>query len=219
MTQQQQQEPQRPEYDAVIKIVAVGDTHDAQSKFLTRFQYGTYTPGGALPVGIELGIKTVVLLAQRIRVQLFAHFGGARFVDSMSSVYYNHADGFLCCYDVTDRSTYLAVTRSTLQHVRSRARPSAPLVLLGLNAEATGAARAVSSEEGAAFAEGNDLLFAEASAATGDGVEEAVALVVQAALRPRLPDAGRGGGMRLPLAEGVPQRPVAAPQGQRCVVA
>jgi small GTP-binding protein len=90
---------------------------------------------------------------------------------SITRSYYRGACGALLVYDVTRRDTFLHVTR-WLEEARQNAIEKLVIMLVG-NKTDLESRRAVTTEEGAAFARKNGLIFVEASAKTAHNVEEA----------------------------------------------
>ena len=74
-------------------------------------------------------------------------------------------------YDVTRRSTYNHLN-SWLTDARNLTNPNTVILLIGNKCDLE-AKRDVTFEEARQFAEENNLMFVEASAKTGDGIEEA----------------------------------------------
>jgi len=85
--------------------------------------------------------------------------------------YYRGAAGALLVYDVTRRETFDHLA-SWLDDARAHANPAMTIMLIGNKSDLTHR-RAVSTEEGAAFAKEHGLVFLEASAKTAHNVEDA----------------------------------------------
>ena len=85
--------------------------------------------------------------------------------------YYRGAAGALLVYDVTRRSTYNHLS-SWLTDARNLTNPNTVIFLIG-NKSDLEAQRDVTYEEAKQFADENGLMFVEASAKTGDNVEDA----------------------------------------------
>merc|ERR1712098_700329 len=85
--------------------------------------------------------------------------------------YYRGTTGALMVKDDTRRSTYNHLS-SWLTDARNLTNPNTVIFLIGNKCDLE-AQRDVTYEEARQFAEENGLMFVEASAKTGDGVEEA----------------------------------------------
>lgn len=90
---------------------------------------------------------------------------------SITRSYYRGAAGALLVYDITRRDTFNHLV-SWLDDARQHAHSNMTVMLVG-NKSDLHARRAVSAEEGEAFARERGLLFMETSAKTAQGVEEA----------------------------------------------
>jgi Ras-related protein Rab-14 len=84
--------------------------------------------------------------------------------------YYRGAAGALMVYDITRRSTYNHLS-SWLTDARNLTNPNTVIFLIGNKSDLEGQ-RDVTYEEAKQFADENGLLFMEASAKTGDNVED-----------------------------------------------
>ena len=90
---------------------------------------------------------------------------------SITRSYYRGAAGALLVYDITRRETF-AHLASWLEDARQHANPQMTVMLIG-NKSDLSHRRAVTTEEGAAFAREHGLIFLETSARTAHNVEEA----------------------------------------------
>jgi len=90
---------------------------------------------------------------------------------SITRSYYRGAAGALLVYDITRRETFSHLA-SWLEDARQHASAELTIMLIG-NKSDLEQKRAVSFEEGQAFADQNGLIFMETSAKTAANVEEA----------------------------------------------
>ncbi|KAM6337274.1 ras-related protein Rab-14 isoform 3-T3 [Alca torda] len=122
--------------------------------------------------------------------------------------YYRGAAGALMVYDITRRSTYNHLS-SWLTDARNLTNPNTVIILIGNKADLE-AQRDVTYEEAKQFAEENGLLFLEASAKTGENVEDAF-LEAAKKIYQNIQD----GSLDLNAAESGVQHKPSAPQGGR----
>lgn len=95
----------------------------------------------------------------------------------MTRSYYRGATGALLAFDITRRATFEhAIT--WLSDLRTHADPNIAVALVGNKADLA-ETRQVSTEEAQQWADENGVLFVEASAKTGDNVEEAFEAVAK----------------------------------------
>jgi len=103
---------------------------------------------------------------------------------------YKDASGVLLVYDTTDAAAFKRLGW-WVDELRSHGSGSTPVILVVGNKTDLAGAREVSEGEGRKFAAEYGLPHAEASAATGDGVDEVFALLLARALAAH-PDASQG---------------------------
>lgn len=121
-------------------------------------------------IGVEFGTRIVEVASQKIKLQIWDTAGQERF-RAVTRSYYRGAAGALMVYDITRRSTYNHLS-SWLTDARNLTNPNTVIIMIG-NKSDLEAQRDVTYEEAKQFADENGLLFLEASAKTGDNVEDA----------------------------------------------
>merc|ERR1712185_226428 len=110
------------------------------------------------------------LVSERTKLANHSQAGQESF-RSITRSYYRGAAGALLVYDITRRETFTHLT-SWLEESRQHASPNMTIMLIGNKCDDEDK-RAVSREEGEAFAKQHGLLFLETSAKTAHNVEEA----------------------------------------------
>ena len=124
-----------------------------------------------LTIGVEFGARMInVSDGQQVKLQIWDTAGQESF-RSITRSYYRGAAGALLVYDITRRDTFQHLGR-WLEEAKQHAQPNMVILLIG-NKNDLEHKRAVSTEEGQAFAETNGLLFLETSAKTAYNVEQA----------------------------------------------
>lgn len=121
-------------------------------------------------IGVEFGTRIIEVHGQKIKLQIWDTAGQERF-RAVTRSYYRGAAGALIIYDITRRSTYNHLS-SWLTDARNLTNPNTVIFLIG-NKSDLDAQRDVTFDEAQKFAEENGLKFVEASAKTGENVEEA----------------------------------------------
>jgi len=121
-------------------------------------------------IGVEFGTRIIEVSGQKIKLQIWDTAGQERF-RAVTRSYYRGAAGALIIYDITRRSTYNHLS-SWLTDARNLTNPNTVIFLIG-NKSDLEAQRDVTYDEARTFAEENGLKFVEASAKTGENVEEA----------------------------------------------
>jgi len=122
-----------------------------------------------LTIGVEFGARMITIDKKQIKLQIWDTAGQESF-RSITRSYYRGAAGALLVYDITRRETFTHLT-SWLEESRQHASPNMTIMLIGNKCDDDDK-RAVSKEEGEAFAKQHGLLFLETSAKTAHNVEE-----------------------------------------------
>lgn len=162
------------DYAYLFKFLLIGDSTVGKSSLLSHFIDGSFVP---LPttVGVEFASRCVVVDETVIKLQVWDTAGQERF-RSVTRSYYRGSAGALLVYDASRRKTFENVL-GWLQDVEAKCPscqfPAGHGMAIALVANKCDLSeRAVSAAEGAAFAKRHGLLFFEASAKTGQGVNE-----------------------------------------------
>ncbi|KAE8285043.1 Ras-related protein Rab-14 [Larimichthys crocea] len=181
-------------------------------QLLIHFQIHHYWGHGVMAdcphtIGVEFGTRIIEVSGQKIKLQIWDTAGQERF-RAVTRSYYRGAAGALMVYDITRRSTYNHLS-SWLTDARNLTNPNTVIILIGNKADLE-AQRDVTYEEAKQFAEENGLLFLEASAKTGENVEDAF-LEAAKKIYQNIQD----GSLDLNAAESGVQHKPSAPQGGR----
>lgn len=123
-----------------------------------------------LTIGVEFGARMVEINDKQIKLQIWDTAGQESF-RSITRSYYRGAAGALLVYDITRRDTFKHLS-VWLEEARQHSQNNMVIMLIG-NKNDLEHRRAVSFEEGKAFAEANGLIFMETSAKTAYNVEQA----------------------------------------------
>ena len=126
-----------------------------------------------LTIGVDFGSRIVELggeKKERIKLQIWDTAGQESF-RSIARSYYRDAAGALLVFDVTRRETFVHLIR-WLQETRQHSNAEIIITVVGNKIDLT-RHRAVTEEEGRAFAEEAGLHYIEASAKSAAGVDDA----------------------------------------------
>jgi Ras-related protein Rab-11A len=159
------------EEEYVFKVVVIGDSGVGKTQLLGRFTRDEFRLDSKSTIGIEFQTRTVAVApGRRVKAQIWDTAGQERY-RAVTSAYYRGALGAMLVYDVTRRATFRNVARWVAE-LRAHADKSIVVVLVGNKADLA-ARREVEVDEAEAFAEEQGLFFFEASALSGDNVEQA----------------------------------------------
>jgi Ras-related protein Rab-14 len=157
-------------YEYIFKYIIIGDMGSGKSCLLHNFTEGKFVPDSPHTIGVEFGTRIIEVMGKKIKLQIWDTAGQERF-RAVTRSYYRGAAGALLVYDISRRATFNHLT-SWLTDAKTLTTPNTVIMLIG-NKSDLDEQRDVPFEEASAFAEENGLIFLEASAKTGNNVEEA----------------------------------------------
>jgi Ras-related protein Rab-1A len=168
------------EYDYLFKILLIGNSASGKSSLLLRFADDVFTESFISTIGVDFKIKTMEIGGKVVKMQIWDTAGQERF-RTITSSYYRGAQGIMVVYDVTDRESFNNVGM-WFKEVERYAGENVSRMLVG-NKIDLATYRAVTTEEGAAFADALSgqavsgqavkVPFMETSAKKNTNVEEA----------------------------------------------
>ncbi|XP_058452271.1 ras-related protein Rab-14 [Malaya genurostris] len=156
-------------YSYIFKYIIIGDMGVGKSCLLHQFTEKKFMASCPHTIGVEFGTRLIEVDKLKIKLQIWDTAGQERF-RAVTRSYYRGAAGALMVYDITRRSTYNHLS-SWLTDTRNLTNPNTVIFLIG-NKSDLESTREVTYEEAKKFADENGLMFAEASAMTGQNVEE-----------------------------------------------
>ncbi|KAB5595743.1 Small GTPase family Rab protein [Ceratobasidium theobromae] len=178
-------------WDYVLKFVIIGDAAVGKSSLLVRLTDQRFLSKPDPTLGVEFGSKLIAIPEENKTVKLQCwDTAGTESFRSITRSYYRGAAGALLVYDVTSRPSF-EHARMWLSDVREHADPNLTCILVankvdlcpgdgeeGPNTPPTSVKggrkqREVSRAEAEQYAQGEGLLFIEASAKTGENVDRA----------------------------------------------
>jgi len=166
-----------PDYDFLIKLLALGDSGVGKTSLLFNFTDGEFNAGFIATVGIDFREKRVTYTSKtgeknQVHLQLWDTAGQERF-RSLTTAFYRDAMGFLLVFDLCSEQSFLN-TRNWLTQLETHAYCSTPDIVLCGNKADLEDKRQVSTERAKQFALEHGLPYFETSAATGENVGESV---------------------------------------------
>mmetsp|Transcript_29200 Transcript_29200/g.81683 ORF Transcript_29200/g.81683 Transcript_29200/m.81683 type:complete len:217 (-) Transcript_29200:131-781(-) len=156
-------------YEYIFKYIIIGDMGVGKSCLLHNFTEGKFVPDSPHTIGVEFGTRIIEVQGKKIKLQIWDTAGQERF-RAVTRSYYRGAAGALLVYDISRRATFNHLT-SWLTDARNLTTPNTIIMLIGNKADLDDQ-RDVTFEEAQAFADENGLIFLEASAKSGQNVEE-----------------------------------------------
>eukprot|EP01090_Pellita_catalonica_P015537 TRINITY_DN4234_c0_g1_i2.p1 TRINITY_DN4234_c0_g1~~TRINITY_DN4234_c0_g1_i2.p1 ORF type:complete len:204 (-),score=40.41 TRINITY_DN4234_c0_g1_i2:110-721(-) len=164
------------QYDHLFKILLVGDSGVGKSSLLLRFTDDMFQETFISTIGVDFKIRTVQIEDKTIKLQIWDTAGQERF-RTITSSYYRGAHGIIVVYDITDKVTFNNA-KMWLSEIDRYACGSVTKLLVGNKSDKEDQ-RDVTPSDGQEFASQYGMLFSEASAKGGTGVEEAFLKLVK----------------------------------------
>ena len=158
------------ETDAVYKILLLGDSEVGKSCFLMRYSDNVFVENYISTIGLDYKLKYVQLeTGETIKVQLWDTAGQDRY-RTIAKNYYKGSHGILLLYDVTKLSSFENI-REWIKDIKEEVYEKAMIFLIGNKIDKT-TERKITTEQGTKLAEEYNLPFFEASAKSGENVDE-----------------------------------------------
>ena len=158
------------EVEFVFKILLLGDSEVGKSCFLMRYSDNVFVENYITTIGLDYKLKSVKLdSGKTIKVQLWDTAGQDKY-RTIAKNYFKGSHGILLLYDITKPSSFNNI-RERIQDIREEVSPKAIIFLIGNKIDLADQ-RKISKEKGIELAEEYKLPFFEASAKSGENVDE-----------------------------------------------
>jgi DnaJ family protein C protein 27 len=147
------------------------DSMTGKSCLVKRFCEGRFVSRYIPTIGIDYGVRNVILPATDLRVSFWDLSGSPDYAE-VRNEFYKDAHGMILTYDVTSRKSFAGLQSWLDEAAQFGADLSGMCVLVVANkADASSVARKVTSAEGEGWARERGLPFYETSASSGLGVD------------------------------------------------
>ena len=158
------------ETDLVYKILLLGDSEVGKSCFLMRYADNVFVDNYITTIGLDYKLKYVQLdSGQVIKVQLWDTAGQDRY-RTIAKNYYKGSHGILLLYDVTKSSSFENI-REWIKDIREEVYEKAIIFLIGNKIDKKDQIK-IKTEDAEKLAEEFNIPFFEASAKSGENVDE-----------------------------------------------
>ena len=151
-----------------MKVISMGDEGVGKSCLIKRYCEEKFVNKHVSTIGIDFGVKPVVIQGQPIRVNFWDLAGGEEYLE-IRTEFYKDAQGAVLVFDVSDRKSF-----ESLDHWLTEASANganSPVVAVCANKVDVGK-RSVSESEGKKWAAAHQALYFETSAKDGSGVQK-----------------------------------------------
>ena len=156
-------------YSYLLKYIIVGDSSVGKSNLLSKFAHNKFADSYEATIGVEFDVKNLEINEKIFRIQIWDTAGQENF-KSITKAYYKNCVCAMVVYDITKRQTFDNI-QTWLDDVRNESPKNALIILIGNKIDLY-QERQISYDEGNDFAKKNEILFAETSAKTGEGVDD-----------------------------------------------
>ena len=157
------------QYDFLFKFIIIGDSGTGKTCLLHNFIEGKFKKNSTQTLGVEFGCKRVNIGGKRVKIQIWDTAGQERF-RSVTRSYYRGAAGAIIVYDITKPETFAHIS-SWLSDARTLATPEIAVMVVGNKSDLKDH-RTVNLLDASRFCQENEVHFLEASALSGENVED-----------------------------------------------
>ena len=157
----------KKDFDYHIKIICVGDKNVGKTCLQNRFFNNRFQEQNISTLGVSQAIKYLTINDHKIKLQCFDTAGAEQF-QSLTVNYYRSADGVMCCYDVTDRSSFDGCVK-WIDSIERNSKSDIIKYVVGCKVDLQ---KQIDTAEGQAMAQRYKSEFMETSAYSGHGVKE-----------------------------------------------
>ena len=159
----------KEEYDILFKLILVGDSGVGKSNVLSRFVSNEYNDDSKATIGVEFGVKSLIVNDSNIKLQLWDTAGQERF-RAITTSYYRGSDGALVVFDVTNENTFINVEKwiSEMYNIIDKRKLS--VIIIG-NKTDMDKERIVSRERAEQLCKKYNFEYMEASAKNNDNID------------------------------------------------
>ena len=153
----------------LVKLAVVGDTGVGKSSVSDRFARDKFSEYAETTIGAAFLAAAVDRPEHKVKFQIWDTAGQERY-RALAPLYYRNAHVVVIVYDITSQSSFRSA-KNWRATVDSRLARKPIYVLVG-NKSDLGGKRDVPEEDAKEFADNQDMVFAEVSAKTGEGMEQ-----------------------------------------------
>ncbi len=156
-------------FNYLLKFVIIGNSGVGKSNILLRYIYNSFSEEFKTTVGVEFGAKNIEIDKKIFRIQIWDTAGQENF-RSIERAYYKNSVCACVVYDISNHASFEDI-QVWIDDCTKQTAKSVLLFLVGNKSDLKDN-REVSYEEGAAYAKSHKMLFLEASAKTGENINE-----------------------------------------------
>ncbi|GMH90551.1 hypothetical protein TL16_g11803, partial [Triparma laevis f. inornata] len=152
-----------------FKLVLLGDTAVGKSCLVVRFVRDEFFEFQEPTIGAAFLTQSVQLDTSVVKFEIWDTAGQERY-RSLAPMYYRGASAAIVVFDLSNKDSYNGA-KSWVKELMRRGDPNVVIALAGNKADLPPSQRKVETEEAAAYAEENNILYLETSAKNASNVK------------------------------------------------
>ena len=146
----------------VIKILTLGDSGVGKTSIIQKFVNDKFNQNMLSTIGVDFQSKVIIINNTKIKLKIWDTTGQERF-KTLTSQYYNGADGALLIFDVTSKLSFERINFWINELKEKKKLNELGLLLIGNKIDLVNK-RIIDKEEAENFAKNNNLSYYETSA-------------------------------------------------------
>ena len=156
-------------YDHLVKILLIGESGVGKTCILQRFNKGDFLVNHLTTIAIDFKMKIFEIKGVKLKMQIWDTAGQERF-NTLTANFFKAAQGIVVCYSVTDEGSFQSINKWVTQ-IQNFDPKNVKVLLVGNKTDLVND-RVVSVEQGQECARRFGLPIIEASAFTGDNIND-----------------------------------------------
>ena len=152
-----------------VKIIIIGDQNVGKTNIIHRFTDGEFSNQYMITIGMDYISHNIKINKNIFHLQLWDTAGSERF-RSITKGYFSNSACAIIVYDITNEKSFDSI-KEWVNECKLYTNKNIHLVLVG-NKNDLKEQRKIEKEQGEELAKEYDMKFFEASALTGDNIEE-----------------------------------------------
>ena len=158
----------KQEIDYLVKVLTIGESGVGKTCLVQRYIKNQFSEHHLSTIAIDFKMKILKIKDHTIKMQLWDTAGQERF-NTLTCSFFRGSDGILLCFSIGNKKSFKAIDK-WMEQINTLAPIDVKIVLVGNKIDLEN--REVSFEEAEILAKKYDIVYFEASAKTGFGIEE-----------------------------------------------
>ena len=156
----------------VIKILTLGDSGVGKTSIIQKFINDKFSQNMLSTIGVDFQSKVIIIDNIKVKLKIWDTTGQERF-KTLTSQYYNGADGALLIFDITSKMTFDRISFWMNELNEKKKLNELGLLLIGNKIDLNDK-RKVDKEEAETFAKENNINYYETSAFKNININEVI---------------------------------------------